>query len=205
MNTDFEQRLSASLRHGAQQVDETALLASVATSYVRQERRARRWRLWLGPAVAAVAVAGLVTVPLALTHSRAGPDQSVLRPAAVPIPWQVSVTAVPQSVGGERPRASISGPASTQTLTVLPRQEIALVVNVNPKLIDGKTYLEEKVPGGWISRGPHNTDLSGQEVLGVRAPAAGTQVTLRVRVVGAGGFLDGYSAPIIIVASANRP
>ncbi|MDQ2836355.1 MAG: hypothetical protein M3Y42_07575 [Actinomycetota bacterium] len=201
MNTDFERRLSASLRHGAHQVDETALLATVATSYVRAERRARRWRLWLGPAVAAIAVAGLVTVPLVLTQSQAGPVRSVLRPAAVLVPWQVSVTAVPQSAGGERPRAA----TSTHTINVSPRQEIALVVNVNPKLIDGKTYVEQQVPGGWITLGPHNTDLSGQEVLGVRAPAAGTRVTLRVRVVGAGDFLDGYSAPITIVASANRP
>ena len=89
-------------------------------------------------------------------------------------------------------------PVRADEVTVSPGGWAYLIVTVAPSNPDGKTYLQARMFGTWITLGPHELEQDSRVTYLLWPPTDAAFVTYRVYVPPARGFGAAYSTPVTV-------
>lgn len=190
--SDFEERLAASMRYGAEQARPGADPMTVVAD--RADRRRHRGQLAV---LAGLMVLLVIAVPSFLASRR---DAAPARPAAVRetgggtqagAPAWLLTTGLFHDHAGAHPVPALE-------VTVRPGGYAFLIVTTSPRYPEGKTYLQELTAGGWVRLGPHELDPHSRVSYLLRPPPGVLDATYRVYVPAADGQREAYSSPVAV-------
>jgi hypothetical protein len=202
--SDFEGRLVASMRYGAEQARPGGDPMTVIHDRADQRRHRGQVAVLAGlMSLFAIALPGVLfaasrtaTPEPAISRPApfAGPAGGVVDPAATGVRagpvWQL-VAGLFHDHGGAHPVRALE-------VTVQAGGYAFLIVVVEPRHPGGKTYLQQLTASGWVKLGPHELDVHSRVAYLLRPPAGLADVTYRVFVPAAAGQREAYSVPVTV-------